>query len=83
VSGPKAFEAQPCSYPTLCEPRYVDIGPVNKVLNMLCCYLEKPDGDAFKKHLPRIKDYLWVAEDGMKMQGYNGSQVRHRVADRS
>jgi cycloartenol synthase len=55
--------------------RYVDIGPVNKVVNMLCCYLEKPDGDAFKKHLPRIKDYLWVAEDGMKMQGYNGSQL--------
>ena len=22
----------------------------------------------------RIQDYLWVAEDGMKMQGYNGSQ---------
>tara|TARA_B100000795_G_scaffold268029_1_gene254123 strand:+ start:1081 stop:1539 length:459 start_codon:yes stop_codon:yes gene_type:complete len=22
----------------------------------------------------RIEDYLWVAEDGMKMQGYNGSQ---------
>jgi len=55
--------------------RYVDIGPVNKVLNMLCCYLEDPDSLAFKKHLPRIKDYLWVAEDGMKMQGYNGSQL--------
>jgi hypothetical protein len=22
----------------------------------------------------RVQDYLWVAEDGMKMQGYNGSQ---------
>ncbi len=22
----------------------------------------------------RVADYLWVAEDGMKMQGYNGSQ---------
>ena len=22
----------------------------------------------------RVSDYLWVAEDGMKMQGYNGSQ---------
>ena len=22
----------------------------------------------------RIPDYLWVAEDGMKMKGYNGSQ---------
>jgi len=25
-------------------------------------------------HLMRVQDYLWVAEDGMKMQGYNGSQ---------
>ena len=31
--------------------------------------------EAFKKHLPRVQDYLWVAEDGMKMQGYNGSQL--------
>ncbi|PSC70347.1 Cycloartenol synthase isoform B [Micractinium conductrix] len=55
--------------------RYVDIGPVNKVLNMLCCWLEDPDSEAFKRHLPRLFDYLWVAEDGMKMQGYNGSQL--------
>lgn len=25
-------------------------------------------------HMMRIPDYLWIAEDGMKMQGYNGSQ---------
>ena len=25
-------------------------------------------------HMVRVQDYLWVAEDGMKMQGYNGSQ---------
>eukprot|EP00899_Mesostigma_viride_P028010 jgi/Mesvir1/8394/Mv12638-RA.1 len=55
--------------------RYVDIGPVNKVINMLCCWLEDPQGEAFKRHLPRVKDYLWLAEDGMKMQGYNGSQL--------
>lgn len=28
-----------------------------------------------RRHLPRLHDYLWVAEDGMKMQGYNGSQL--------
>ena len=27
------------------------------------------------RHIPRVQDYLWVAEDGMKMQGYNGSQA--------
>ncbi|XP_062114396.1 LOW QUALITY PROTEIN: cycloartenol synthase 2-like [Humulus lupulus] len=55
--------------------RYVCIGPVNKVLNMLCCWVEDPNSEAFKLHLPRINDYLWIAEDGMKMQGYNGSQL--------
>lgn len=55
--------------------RYVCIGPVNKVLNMLCCWVDDPNSEAFKLHLPRIYDFLWVAEDGMKMQGYNGSQL--------
>ncbi|XP_034696603.1 cycloartenol synthase 2-like [Vitis riparia] len=55
--------------------RYICIGPVNKVLNMLCCWIEDPNSEAFKLHIPRIFDYLWIAEDGMKMQGYNGSQL--------
>ncbi|KAK6152116.1 hypothetical protein DH2020_014751 [Rehmannia glutinosa] len=54
---------------------YLCIGPVNKVLNMLCCWIDNPNSMAIKRHLSRIKDYLWVAEDGMKMQGYNGSQL--------
>jgi cycloartenol synthase len=41
---------------------------------MVCCWLENPNSEAFKCHISRIKDYLWLAEDGMKMQGYNGSQ---------
>lgn len=48
---------------------------MNKVINMLCCWLEDPEGPAFRAHLARVADYLWVAEDGMKMQGYNGSQL--------
>lgn len=28
-----------------------------------------------RRHIPRLQDYLWVAEDGMKMQGYNGSHL--------
>ncbi|CAN4097427.1 unnamed protein product [Withania somnifera] len=54
---------------------YICIGPVSKVLNMLCCWVEDPDSRAVKLHLSRIKDYLWLAEDGMKMKGYNGSQL--------
>ncbi|KAK4564727.1 hypothetical protein RGQ29_006697 [Quercus rubra] len=55
--------------------RYICIGPVNKVLNMVCRWVEDPNSRAYQCHLERIKDYLWVAEDGMKMQGYNGSQL--------
>lgn len=33
-----------------------------------------PSFEGFQRHLQRVEDYLWVAEDGMKMQGYNGSQ---------
>lgn len=41
---------------------------VIQVLNMLCRWVEDPNSEAYKHHLARIKDYLWVAEDGMKMQ---------------
>jgi hypothetical protein len=27
-----------------------------------------PDSEAFKRHVGRLDDYLWLAEDGMKMQ---------------
>ncbi|KAJ4808205.1 Terpene cyclase/mutase family member [Rhynchospora pubera] len=55
--------------------RYICLSPVSKVLNMLCCWIEDPCSDAFKLHIPRIYDYLWIAEDGMKMQGYDGTQL--------
>ena len=59
------------------QTNYIDIGPVNKVLNMFSSY-RLCGGDisavTVKKHIARVEDYLWVAEDGMKMQGYNGSQ---------
>lgn len=59
------------------QTNFVDIGPVNKSLNMLCTYVHEGHDitcENFQRHLLRIDDYLWVAEDGMKMQGYNGSQ---------
>ncbi|KAK2985248.1 hypothetical protein RJ640_015956 [Escallonia rubra] len=44
-------------------------------LNMICRWVDDPNSKANKLHLSRIKDYLWVAEDGMKWKAYNGSQV--------
>ncbi|XP_008661275.1 achilleol B synthase isoform X4 [Zea mays] len=45
--------------------QYIGISPVTKALNMICCWVENPNSDALKRHIPRIHDYLWIAEDGM------------------
>ncbi|CAH8388869.1 unnamed protein product [Eruca vesicaria subsp. sativa] len=54
--------------------RYIDTGCVGKAMSMLACWNEDPNGEYFKKHLARIPDYLWIAEDGMKLQSF-GSQL--------
>lgn len=57
------------------QTNYINIGPVNQVINTLCVWHGHGNTSApFKKHLERWYDYLWIAEDGMKMQGYNGAQ---------
>ncbi|XP_057520604.1 lupeol synthase-like isoform X2 [Amaranthus tricolor] len=50
--------------------RYLCIGCVEKVLCLIACWVEDPNSEAYKKHLARIPDYLWLAEDGMKMQSF-------------
>ena len=58
------------------QTNYINIGPVNQVINSICVWHQYgADSAAFGKHKERWNDYLWVAEDGMKMQGYNGSQM--------
>ncbi|CAL4983940.1 unnamed protein product [Urochloa decumbens] len=54
--------------------KYIGACPVNKALNMICCWVENPNSDAFRKHIPRIYNYLWLAEDGMKAKAYDGVQ---------
>ncbi|EPS39819.1 hypothetical protein H072_6275 [Dactylellina haptotyla CBS 200.50] len=55
---------------------YVNLGPVNNPLQMLCRYIaEGPDSPAVKGHIDRLHDYLWVNEEGMLMNGTNGVQV--------
>lgn len=55
---------------------YINVGPVNQVINSLSVWhAYGRDSAQFKKHVERWFDYLWVAEDGMKMNGYNGSQL--------
>ncbi|TKW03501.1 hypothetical protein SEVIR_7G028805v4 [Setaria viridis] len=54
---------------------YVGLCPINKALNMICCWIEKPNSKEFRQHLPRIQDHLWLAEDGMKSKVYAGCQT--------
>jgi len=60
------------------QTNYVDIGPINKCLNLVSVF-HAANGDVnhtlVQNHLMRTGDYLWLAEDGMKVQGYNGSQL--------
>jgi len=69
------FSAEYCAAEDA-QTNYVCIGPVNKVWNMLIAYdgRSRDGGRGFANHALRVPDYLWLAEDGMKMQGYNGSQ---------
>ncbi|KAM3701928.1 hypothetical protein ACB098_05G211900 [Castanea mollissima] len=53
--------------------RYITTGVVEKSISMLACWVEDPNGDSFKKHLARVKEYIWVAEDGIKAHSF-GSQ---------
>ncbi|GAB4854058.1 hypothetical protein Ancab_022639 [Ancistrocladus abbreviatus] len=54
--------------------RYFTIGCVEKVLCLMACWVEDPNSEAYKFHLARIPDYLWLAEDGLKIQSF-GSQM--------
>ncbi|UKN02492.1 terpene cyclase/mutase family protein [Paracrocinitomix mangrovi] len=56
--------------------RYINIGPVNQAINSICVWhMHGKDSEEFKQHVYRWQDYLWIAEDGAKMGGYNGSQL--------
>ena len=58
------------------QTEYLDIGPVSKTINSICIWhAYGKDSEQFNKHVARWYDYLWIAEDGMKMSGYNGSQL--------
>ncbi|EFH64820.1 hypothetical protein ARALYDRAFT_475791 [Arabidopsis lyrata subsp. lyrata] len=39
---------------------YITIGSIEKILCMLACWIDNPDGDHFKKHLSRIPDLMFT-----------------------
>ncbi|CAB78576.1 lupeol synthase like protein [Arabidopsis thaliana] len=54
--------------------RYITGGSVPKAFHMLACWVEDPEGEYFKKHLARVSDFIWIGEDGLKIQSF-GSQL--------
>ncbi|KAJ3078519.1 Lanosterol synthase (Oxidosqualene--lanosterol cyclase) [Quaeritorhiza haematococci] len=55
---------------------YSDLAPVSKQIQMLVRWIvDGPKSEAFGRHVERNKEYLWMANDGMRMNGTNGSQV--------
>jgi len=54
---------------------HICIGPVNKLYNTLVWHFERPGGPEVEAHLPRMADYLWEGRDGLKMNGYNSSEL--------
>ncbi|KAI3680965.1 hypothetical protein L6452_35745 [Arctium lappa] len=56
------------------ESRYITMACIEKSFQMMVWWAENPNGDEFKHHLARVPDFLWLAEDGMKVQTF-GSQL--------
>ncbi|KAI9731939.1 MAG: Lanosterol synthase (Oxidosqualene--lanosterol cyclase) [Cirrosporium novae-zelandiae] len=55
---------------------FADLGPVNKVMNMLVRFIEEgEDSYAVQRHRERNEDFLWVSKEGMMMNGTNGVQT--------
>ena len=54
---------------------HICIGPINKVLNTVVWNVVSPGGPEVEAHCKRLPDYLWRAADGLKMQGYNSSEL--------
>ncbi len=51
------------------------IGPVNQLLNAWVWHVEAPGGPELARHHRAMPEYLWQARDGVKMQGYNSSEL--------
>ena len=54
----------------------ISVGPMSKLIQMIVrWHHDGPDNEQFQQHQDRIRDYLWMGVDGMKMNATNGSQL--------
>lgn len=54
---------------------FLAIGPVSKALHLVAVYVEEGDSPALRRHLERVRDYLFHGADGIKVRGYHGTQL--------
>jgi len=54
---------------------HICLGPISKLFHTLVWHYERPGGEEFQAHVRRLDDYLYPAADGLKMQGYNSSEL--------
>jgi squalene/oxidosqualene cyclase-like protein len=54
---------------------FIDIGPVNSVLNTLVHFYADPGGENFTRSFHALMLYLFDGHDGMKMNGYNSTAL--------
>jgi lanosterol synthase len=54
---------------------HIDIGPINKVLNALVIHLVNPGSPEADAHFKRLQDYLYEDEEGIRVNGYNSSEL--------
>jgi squalene/oxidosqualene cyclase-like protein len=54
---------------------FIDIGPVNKVLNTFVRWFVAPQSADFERAMSMCDVYLWQGAQGTSMRGYNGSEL--------
>ncbi|VVA95756.1 unnamed protein product [Arabis nemorensis] len=54
--------------------RYITGGAIPKPFHMLACWVEDSESDYYKKHIARVPGFIWIGEDGLKIQTF-GSQI--------
>ena len=55
---------------------YQTLGPVSKMMNLIVrAHVDGPQSEAYKRHMERRRDFMWMAREGMMMGGTNGSQL--------
>ncbi|KAH9840136.1 terpene synthase [Rhodofomes roseus] len=55
---------------------YQTLGPVSKMINLIIrTIVDGKESEAYKLHMEKRADFLWIGKEGMRMCGTNGSQL--------